>query len=127
MSEAVLRLFKEQYVASGPSPYKVTVLPSLPLDAGAYSEFPDRVLEVKARRKLSAADQVVSVTDDAPHAGFWRKCLWIGAVCVTLTIILAGLVIGYLNPGPITGVILPIGVTLWWLLYKLADRFDRPA
>ncbi len=127
MSGAVLRSFKEQYVARAPLPYKVTVLPGLPLDVGIYSEFPDRVLELKARHKSSAEDQVVPVADDAPHAGFLRKCLWIGAVCVTLMIILTGLVIGYLNPGPITGIILPIGVTLWWLLYKLADRFDRPA
>jgi hypothetical protein len=56
-----------------------------------------------------------------------KQWVWTLAVSITVIIILAGLVIGYLKPGPITGAILPIGVTLWWLLYKLADRLDRQA
>lgn len=127
MSEAVLRSFRNQYVASLPPPYKVMVLPSLPSDADPYSEFSSRVLELKARRKLSAGNQVGSATDDAMHDNHWSRYLWTAAVCATIIIIVAGLIIGYLNPGPVTGVILPIGILLWWLLYKLSDRFDRSA
>jgi hypothetical protein len=29
--------------------------------------------------------------------------------------------------GPITGLILPIGLGMWWFLYKLADRFGQLA
>jgi hypothetical protein len=48
--------------------------------------------------------------------------LWTIAVTGTAGIILVGFIIGYLNPGPVTGIVLPTGLALWWVLYKLADR-----
>jgi hypothetical protein len=56
-----------------------------------------------------------------------RVWMWRLSISITIILILAGLVIGCLKPGPITGAILPIGVTLWWLLYKLANRLDQQA
>jgi hypothetical protein len=44
---------------------------------------------------------------------------WLGWFCVLIIlIVVAGFVIGLMYPGPITGLILPIGLLLWWLLYQ---------
>jgi hypothetical protein len=45
------------------------------------------------------------------------------AVAVIVGTIISGLV-GYFSPGPITGLFLPIFVTLWWLLYRVISKFD---
>jgi hypothetical protein len=34
-------------------------------------------------------------------------------------IIVFGLIVGYLYPGPVTGAILPTGLLLWWMLYEI--------
>jgi hypothetical protein len=54
-----------------------------------------------------------------------RDLLWTITISCVAVIVVIGLTIGYLIPGPATGVILPIGLVLWWLLYKLADRFGQ--
>jgi hypothetical protein len=50
---------------------------------------------------------------------------WIAATVLVAGIIVIGLVVGYLNPGPVTGAVLPIGLVLWWLLYRIADHIDQ--
>lgn len=42
-------------------------------------------------------------------------------------LILIGLVIGFLDPGPLTGALLPIGLGLWWLVGFLGRRCDPSA
>ena len=51
--------------------------------------------------------------------------LWTAATLTISGIIVIGAVVGYLIPGPMTGIILPIGIGLWWLLYKVADHADQ--
>jgi hypothetical protein len=72
-------------------------------------------------RKNASSDESVTIRREE------HQWVWTLAVSITIIIILAGLVIGYLKPGPIAGAILPIGITLWWVLYKLADRLDQRA
>ncbi len=50
--------------------------------------------------------------------------VWIVATVLVAGIIVIGLVAGYLNPGPVPGAILPIGLVLWWLLYRIADNIS---
>jgi hypothetical protein len=76
---------------------------------------------IHQERKNASSDESVTIGREE------HEWIWTLAVSITVIIILAGLVIGYLKPGPITGAILPIGVTLWWLLYRLANRLDQQA
>jgi hypothetical protein len=66
------------------------------------------------------------VFDTVEHKRSRDGWFWLIAVTVTAGIILVGFIIGYLNPGPVTGLVLPTGLAMWWLLYKLADRYDQP-
>jgi hypothetical protein len=120
MSDAVLRA-RNQYVSTIPC-YKVTLLPRHPSEAEFPSDYVNLVLEHKPPRQIQHVHLEQKGVSRKKHE--WA---WILAVSITVVIILVGLVIGYLKPGPITGAVLPIGVTLWWLLYKMADRFDQPA
>lgn len=43
---------------------------------------------------------------------------------IALALIVAGLIVGYALPGPITGLMLPAGLTLWFLVGYLARRAD---
>lgn len=43
---------------------------------------------------------------------------------VALALIIFGLIVGYLKPGPITGLALPAGLTMWLLLGYLAREAD---
>ncbi len=74
----------------------------------------------------SAADSVAQVMDDVQPKNK-QRWIWTAAVIFVAIIILAGLIIGYLKPGPVAGIILPIGLAMWWILYKLADRFGQLA
>jgi hypothetical protein len=51
----------------------------------------------------------------------------LAAAAIVIGLIVIGAVVGYLYPGPGTGIILPVGIGLWWLLYKIADRADQRA
>jgi len=45
----------------------------------------------------------------------------------SMTVILlavAGAIIGSIHPGKLTGLLLPIALTLWWLLYKVIRRAE---
>jgi len=33
--------------------------------------------------------------------------------------------IGYLWPGPFTGLMLPVSATMWWLLYRSIRHYDE--
>jgi hypothetical protein len=125
MSEAVLRS-RTQYFTSEPH-YKITVIPRVTSEAEISAEYATLVLETKRRRKFEATGQESSSVESESHDKEMRRWLWTFAVGVIGAIIVLGLVIGYLEPGPITGLILPIGVLLWWLLYKLAVRLDQAA
>jgi hypothetical protein len=98
------------------------LLPRHPSEAELPSDYVNLVLDCKPSRQ---AQHVVA--QSATNRRQDSELVWVIAASITAIIILVGLVIGYLKPGPITGVILPIGVALWWLLYKLADRLDQPA
>lgn len=43
-----------------------------------------------------------------------RSALIIGA-----TFAAVGAVVGYLYPGPVTGALLPTGLLIWWIVYRL--------
>jgi hypothetical protein len=42
-------------------------------------------------------------------------------------LMLVGLIIGFVHPGPVTELLLPIGVALWWLAGSLGRRYDSSA
>jgi hypothetical protein len=43
---------------------------------------------------------------------------------IAILLIVVGLIVGYALPGPITGLLLPVGLTLWFLVGHLARRED---
>lgn len=43
---------------------------------------------------------------------------------IALILIVGGLIVGYAIPGPITGLLLPLGLTLWFLVGRYARRND---
>lgn len=47
----------------------------------------------------------------------------VASLLVIMGVIIGGFV-GYFFPGPITGLFLPLFVTLWWYLYRAISRFD---
>ncbi len=131
MSEAVLRT-RNQFITAvtGYTGYRVILMPRHPSEVQLPSEYVDLVLDTKLRRKIPPAGQEQEaglVEESIMHNHGLHEWLWMAAVFVTVMIILVGLVIGYLRPGPITGIILPVGLAMWWLLYKLADRHDQLA
>lgn len=46
-------------------------------------------------------------------------------VAATVAASAVGVVVGYLYPGPITGAILPLALTLWWCLSRLVTGRER--
>ena len=36
------------------------------------------------------------------------------------------MVLGYLRPEPLFGILLPIFLTMWWILYRMIRRYDAP-
>jgi hypothetical protein len=128
MSEAVLRA-RNQYVTAHTG-YKVTLLPRHPSEAELPSDYVNLVLESKPPRPAQHSHQEQELSTSKAESVMGRhdkrEWAWVIAISVTAMIILVGLAIGYLRPGPITGAILPFGVAMWWLLYKLADHLDQP-
>jgi hypothetical protein len=101
-----------------PEERRVIVLPTPPSEAETSVTFINLVSEIERRKGSYEEPQFLAI---APEHG-QRDLLWTIAIGCAATIIIVGLIIGYLIPGPITGAILPIGLAIWWLLYKLADR-----
>jgi hypothetical protein len=114
MSQAVLRL-RNQYI----------VEPALPIETAAEKKVLREVDLPSAYIELMYEKAKASASDPNQYA---RKPnlsgIFVAAIIGTAFIIIGGLVVGYLWPGP-AGIILPVGLGLWWLLYKLADRYDQ--
>lgn len=127
MSEAVLRARNQNIPAM--ISHKEILVPRQPSEAEIRTDYIDLVLDIKSLHKIPGACKEqkvrVSVAENIAHKRDERGWLWMAAIVITAMIIVLGLVIGYLKPGPITGVILPIGLALWWILYRLADHFDQ--
>jgi|SRR5271165_4615733 len=119
MSEAVLRARYSSYVPD-PRRRKMIQLPKMPKDIEMSSEY--MVMRVYQSKHVSVDHDKNTRAQDIPNGNGW---LWVVAGSIIAAIIVLGIVIGYLEPGPFTGVILPIGLGLWWLLYKLSDSINR--
>jgi len=127
MSEAVLRARKQNIPTM--INRKVIVIPRRPSEAEIGPDYIDLVFNTKSPHKIPDSCQEqetrASVAENVAYKLDGHRWLWAVAILITATIILLGLVVGYLKPGPVTGVILPTGLTLWWLLYKVANHFDH--
>jgi hypothetical protein len=62
--------------------------------------------------------------DNIKISGAYPRYISVGSIVVIIGTIASGL-IGYFLPGPITGALLPVFVTLWWILYRAISRFDN--
>ena len=86
---------------------------------------PKHILLVQ--RSASSVDEIYEMTGDrvvrsrrlAGMAGvpILQVLAWLAA-----GLILLGIVMGIFTPGKLTGVILPIGLTLWWLVGLMANK-----
>ena len=56
-------------------------------------------------------------------AGRYPVMLQIASV-VAAALVLIGLVVGIADPGPVTGIFLPLGLFMWWMVGKFATRHD---
>src|SRR5262245_34725396 len=50
-----------------------------------------------------------------------------GIAGLSIALMMVGLIVGFIYPGPITGALLPIGLLLWVLVGVYARRFDSSA
>jgi hypothetical protein len=105
--------------------YKPVQLPTYPSEAALPSE--SFIEETKRRLKHSEDSQLRASrsSEGVVNERHQYRWLWMFALIVTSGVIILGLVIGYLKPSPLTGAILPVGLAMWWGLYKLADRLER--
>lgn len=127
MSEAVLRAQQSSYLTD--IRYrKVIPLPQLPKDVEISPEYINLMVERKSLHAFTGASQGHSGTANSAEKILEdnrKGWLWVAAVSIAAIIIIVGFVLGYLIPGPLTGIILPIGMFLWWLIYKLARHYDQ--
>ncbi len=121
MSEAVLKARYSSYVPD-PRRRKMIQFPLLPKDIEMSSEY---MAMVVYQVKHTAAYQEKETRTQSVQRDSGSGWPWIVAGAITFAIIIVGIIVGYLDPGPISGVILPIGLGMWWLLYKLYDRLHR--
>jgi hypothetical protein len=69
--------------------------------------------------------QIVSeVFEDAVKPREYPRSIVIASGVVLFTTFI-GAMVGYFSPGPITGAVLPVAVTLWWGLYRVILRHDQ--
>lgn len=45
---------------------------------------------------------------------------------LSVALMIVGLIIGFTYPGRLTGALLPIGLTLWFIIGALGRRYDSP-
>jgi hypothetical protein len=68
------------------------------------------------------------VTSSYPTAAQNQEPLAIRiASTMVVSITILGALAGYFYPGPFIGVLFPLGVTLWWILYRVILRHDARA
>jgi hypothetical protein len=41
-----------------------------------------------------------------------------------VALLVVGVAVGTVWPGPATGFLVPLALTLWWIVYKLANAYD---
>ena len=101
-------------------PERVLSVPDLPFEAELL--LADSFSRVRDR-KPARMDR--SPASDDHHQATEGEWAWRVGTTIVALLIVVGLVVGYMRPGPITGIILPIGLLGWWVLYKLADLQEK--
>jgi len=57
------------------------------------------------------------------HRSAYPTHIYIMSIIVLVGTIIS-LLLGYVIPGPVSGVAFPVFLTLWWLLYRTIRRYD---
>jgi hypothetical protein len=91
------------------------------------SAYIDTIPESQAGTEIILMRRIqMSVTSSYPtvaqNTGYPLSMRIASTVVVLVTIF--GALIGYIYPGPFIGTLFPLGVTLWWILYRIILRHD---
>jgi hypothetical protein len=81
----------------------------------------DRMIE----QELALAAKHVDVHIRSVRSAGQSYPVFYGLLAVmAISLLVVGLIVGIVSPGPVTGLLVPLGLTLWWIVYKLADLHD---
>jgi len=98
-------------------PVKRSLAPTTP------SPFTLSHVNIDVHRPLKNELQMQSIPPSPSDQSFLLKT---GAI-VAAAMMLAGLIAGYAHPGPVTGALLPLGLTLWAIVGYIGRRSDATA